>query len=187
MKERWGILVGLLAVVGLWACENDPADVAALQERLNTQVETVTEVEILYSDSAEVRVRITGPTMLSYLDRTEPRQEFIEGMQVDFFGPEGHVITSTLISNYAIRLEREGKVIARDSVVWSSINGEKLETEELIWEEKRGQVFTQKFARITTPRQIIYGHGFRANQDFSNARILQVEGVVNIDEPQDFN
>lgn len=186
MKGKWLGILGLLMLVVLWACENDPADVAALQERLNTQVETVKEVEILYSDSAEVRVRITGPTMLSYLDRTEPRQEFIDGMKVDFFGPEGHAITSTLVSNYAIRMEREGRVIARDSVVWSSVNGEKLETEELIWEENRQQVFTQKFARITTPRQIIYGHGFRANQDFSNARILQVEGIVNIDEPQDY-
>lgn len=186
MKGKWLSTLGLLVVVGFWACENDPADVADLKERLNTQVETVKEVEILYSDSAEVRVRITGPIMLSYLDRTEPRQEFIDGMQVDFFGSDGHIITSTLVSQYAIRLEREGRVIARDSVVWSSINGEKLETEELIWEENRAQVYTQKFARITTPRQIIYGHGFRANQDFSNARILQVEGVVNIDEPQDY-
>jgi hypothetical protein len=46
-------------------------------------------------------------------------------------------------------------------------------------------VYTQKFARITTAREIIYGHGFRANQNFTDARIQQVEGVVAIDKPQE--
>ena len=151
------------------ACENDMADVAALKQKLNVTVETVKEVEMLYSDSARVQVRVTGPTMLNNLDRNEPYQEFVDG---------------TLIANYAIRYERKGQMIARDSVIWWSVDGQKLETEELIWSEKDQEIFTQKFARITTPTEMIYGHGFRADQDFSNARIKQVEGIVSIDDPE---
>ena len=172
-----------LAAILLVSCENDPEDLARYQARLNTQIETVKEVEILYSDSARVQVRVTGPTMLNYLDRTEQRQEFTDGIRIEFFDPFQNV-TSELVANYAIRNERDGIMIARDSVVWSSIEGEKLETEELIWDERKEEVFTQKFARITTPREIIYGHGFRANQDFSNARIQQVEGIITVDEPE---
>ena len=163
-----------------WSCENDLAEVEALQDRLNVQVETVKEVEILYSDSAKVKIRITGPTMLNNLDRTEPFQEFVDGVLMEFFDPEGDV-TSTLVARYAIRYERKGEVIARDSVVWESVTQQKLETEELIWHERDAQVFTRKFARISTPTEIIYGHGFRANQDFTNARIQQVEGIITVD------
>ncbi len=176
------LIILLLAIV-LVACENDPEDLARYQARLNTQVETVKEVEILYSDSARVQVRVTGPTMLNYLDRTEPLQEFTDGIRIEFFGPY-HTVSSELLANYAIRNERDGTMIARDSVVWWSAEGQKLETEELIWDEKKEQVYTQKFARITTPREIIYGHGFRANQDFSNARIQQVEGIITVDDPE---
>jgi len=123
--------------------------------------------------------------MLNNLDRKDPYQEFVDGIKIEFFGPNQN-ITSTLIADYAIRFERRGQMIARDSVVWSSIDGQMLETEELIWSEKDGEIFTQKFARITTPTEQIYGHGFRADQDFSNARIKQVEGIIYADDPEGF-
>ncbi|MEL7252310.1 MAG: LPS export ABC transporter periplasmic protein LptC [Bacteroidota bacterium] len=177
-------ILGLSCLLLSWSCENDLADVEALQERLNVKVETVKEVEILYSDSAQVKVRVTGPTMLNNLDRTEPFQEFVDGVLVEFFDPEDGSISSTLVARYAIRFERRGEIIARDSVVWESVTDQKLETEELIWQEREQQVFTRKFARISTPTEIIYGHGFRANQDFSNARIQQVEGIITVDQPE---
>lgn len=174
------LFIILLAIIS-FACENDLADVDALQERMNVKVETVKDVEILYSDSAQVRVRVTAETMLNHLDINEPNQEFIDGIFVEFFNPEG-LITSTMTAKYAIRFERKGEVTARDSVVWESIDNQKLETEELIWNEKKEEIFTQKFARITTEREIITGHGFRAKQDFSNARIQAVDGIISIDQ-----
>lgn len=179
MKQLF-LLISILGLA-LLACENDLAEVAALQDRLNVKIERVEEVEILYSDSAQVKVRITGPVMLNNLDRTEPYQEFVDGVFVEFFGLDG-IITSTMTANYAIRYDRRGEVIVRDSVVWESMEAQKLETEELIWRVNEEEVFTRKFARITTPREIIYGHGFRADQDFTNARIQQVEGIISVDE-----
>lgn len=166
------------------ACENNPADVAALLAKLDTQSEVAQNVEILYSDSALVKVRITGKTMLNHLDPVKPRQEFTEGILVEFFGPDRQ-ISSQLSARYAQRIARDGEVLARDSVVWLSAKNEKLETEELIWDERRKEVYTKKFAVITTPKEIIYGHGFTANQDFSDARIHQVEGIITVDEPRD--
>lgn len=177
------LLLCTLLGIGLLACENDLAEVDDLQQLLDVKVERVEGVEILYSDSAQVKVRITGPVMLNNLDRTEPYQEFVDGILVEFFGEEEKV-TSTMVAKYAIRYDRRGEVIVRDSVVWQSIDRQKLETEELIWREKEEEVFTKKFARITTAREIIEGYGFRANQDFSNAKIQQVEGIISVDEQQ---
>lgn len=177
------LLLWTLLGIGVLGCENDLAEVEALQERLDVKVERVEGVEILYSDSAQVKVRITGPVMLNNLDRTEPFQEFVDGVLVEFFGQEG-IVTSTMVAKYAIRYDRIGEVIVRDSVVWESVEGQTLETEELIWREKDEEVFTRKFAKITTRREIIYGHGFRANQDFSNAKIQQVEGIIEVEEGQ---
>lgn len=180
-----GIRTFLSALLGLllFSCENDPADIAALMARLDAQVETATDVEILYSDSAVVRVQVAGPVMLNHLDRLELRQEFPEGVDVRFFDNFGRE-SSRLTAKYALRLERLGEVIVRDSVVWQSGEGEKLETEELIWDEKRQKIYTRKFAVITRPDEIIYGHGFEADQDFSNARINSVEGRIALDEPE---
>ena len=164
------------------ACENDPSDVAALLATLNPEVEQATEVEILYSDSSLVKVRIQGPTMLTYLDRNDQRQEFPDGVRVEFFSPEGD-ITSVLTAKYGVRIDSKKQIIVRDSVVWQSVEQEKLETEELIWDERAEKVFTQKFVVITRPDEIITGHGFESDQNFENARINAVDGRIKISDP----
>ncbi|MCB0571080.1 MAG: LPS export ABC transporter periplasmic protein LptC [Phaeodactylibacter sp.] len=164
----------------LSGCKNDMEDISELVSKFDTQAETAKNVEILYSDSAQVRVRVTGPTMLYYLDRQEPRQEFPDGVHVEFFGPAGS-ITSELTARYGIRMERQNQVVVRDSVVWHSVEGEKLESEELIWDERSRKVYTQKFVVVTRPGEIIYGHGFEADQDFSYSRINAIEGRLKTD------
>lgn len=164
------------------ACENDPADIEALARKFRTDIETAKGVEILYSDSAQLKVRIEGETMLTYLDKVNPKQEFVDGMFVEFFGPSGE-ITSTLSSKYALRMEQKREMIVRDSVIWQSEEQQKkLETEELIWDEKNQKIYTNKFVVITSPDEIIYGHGFEADQNFENVKIKAIDGRVKVDD-----
>ncbi|MCB0614572.1 MAG: LPS export ABC transporter periplasmic protein LptC [Phaeodactylibacter sp.] len=179
------VLLLVLLVAGatllLGGCKNSVEEVNDLVSKFDTQVETAKDVEILYSDSAQVRVRITGPTMLYHLDRREPHQEFPDGVSVDFFGPEG-AITSQLDARYGLRMENRNEVIVRDSVVWQSVEGEKIESEELIWDERQRKIYTNKFVVITRPDEIIYGHGFEADQDFNYSRINAIEGRLKVDD-----
>lgn len=174
----------LLIILGsfLVACENDPSEVAELLANLQPEIEKAQRVEILYSDSALVKVRIEGQTMLTYLDPNDPRQEFPDGVRVEFFGPDGN-ISSILTAKYGLRVDKKNQIIVRDSVVWQSVEQEKLETEELIWDERSEKVFTQKFVVITRPDEIITGHGFESDQNFENARINAVDGRIKISDP----
>ena len=124
--------------------------------------------------------------MLNYLDKKEPKQEFIDGVKVDFFEADG-TVSSQLIANYAIRLENKNEVVVRDSVVWESVKNEKIETEELIWQETKERIYTDRFVVITRPDEIVYGHGFEANQDFSYSKIHAIEGRIKVDNPDDEN
>lgn len=180
MRKIW--LPVLLLVGLLGACENDPSEVAELLSNLNPKVERAEQVEMLYSDSAIIKVRIEGATMLTYLNRNDERQEFPDGVRVEFFGPDGG-IESILTAKYGIRINKKNQIIVRDSVVWQSIEREKLETEELIWDERDERVFTQKFVVITRPDEIITGHGFESDQNFENARINAVDGRIKISDP----
>lgn len=176
-------IFALLAALAMGACGRQPEDVTALSADLNPDVELAEDVQIVYSDSARVRIRISGPRMLSYVSKAEPRQEFPDGVVVDFFDPNLQ-IASTLVGRYAIRYEHKGQVVVQDSVVWQSLLGERLETEELIWDEKLQKVYSNKFAVIKRPDEIIYGHGFTSNQDFTDARINAVEGIIAVEDPE---
>lgn len=166
------------------ACVNDPADVARLREQLSDKVEVADTIRIVFSDSGLVRAIIEAPLMKNYLDKTDQRQEFPEGLHATFYD-EFDRPTSTLIANWGVYRSRNRNVTVRDSVVWESTDLQKLETEELNWDEKSGRIHTNKFVVLQQPDYVITGHGLEADQDFSNARVLQVDGRVPLSRPKE--
>lgn len=176
-------LLGLLFIL-FSACRNDMAQVQEVVGQDRLAVESARDVSMLYSDSAIVRVRVQGPLMLRHLQESEPYQEFPEGVMVDFFGPSKRV-QSKLTAKYAIRYEGKNEITVRDSVVWQSMENEKLETEELVWDDEKHIVYSDRFVKITKPDEVLYGHGFEANEDFSNLRIKALEGKIKVDGLKD--
>ena len=179
---RYSFLLHLIfGIVLLSACENDPEEVKRFLQNFDVSIETASDVEILYSDSAFVKVRVIAPTMLSHLDKQNPFQEFPDGVAVDFFS-QNQRVSSKLTAKYALRYEKKNQIIVRDSVIWHSINKEKIESEELIWDEATQKIYTNKFVVITRPDEIIYGHGFEANQDFTYTKINAIEGRLKVED-----
>lgn len=182
MKRLAQILVLILLIFTLLAsgCERRASDVLPDILLDNPNLELLEDVEILYSDSAFVKVRVRGPVMLYHTERNDPRQEFIEGVEVDFLDRNQEVV-SRLTAKYAIRRESIGTIIVRDSVVWQSSQDERLATDEMTWDERLQKVFTDRFVVITRPEEILYGRGFEADQDFTNITMKAVEGRVKVD------
>lgn len=170
-----------LTLLSLFACENKLARVEANYTTDDTLVEVGEQVEILYSDSAVVRIRITAPTLKNYTERTDPRQEFPEGIKVEFLNPAQQVV-NTLTSKFAVRQQEKSIVIARDSVVMNSAKQERIETEELTWDERSAKIRTDKFVKVSRPGEVIYGFGLEANQDFSYWKILVPKGKIKADQ-----
>ncbi len=174
----WAAFAVLLLL--LTACKNDLAAVQEIVDQDRLAIESAREVRMLYSDSAVVRVRIAGPLMLRHVNLKEPYQEFPEGVDVDFFDAFQRV-QSELTAKYAIRYEGKNEITVRDSVVWESANGERLETEELVWDDQKHIVFSDRFVKITKPGEVLYGYGFEANEDFTRWKIKALEGRIKVD------
>lgn len=178
-------LLGVLMLgVSAASCVNDPAEVAWLEQQLSDNIETAEGVRTIFSDSGMIRGIVEAPTMLNYLDKSDPRQEFPDGLKVAFLD-ELHDTTSTLIANWGVYRLRTKEIIVRDSVVWESSDLQRLETEELNWTESNGRIHTRKFVVLRQPDYVIYGHGLEADQGFTNARVLQVDGRVPLNRPKE--
>jgi hypothetical protein len=61
--------------------------------------------------------------------------------------------------------------------VVSNYKNEKLETEELFWNERDGRIYSKKFVKVTTPSEIILGYGFSSNMEFTEWEIDSVSGI----------
>lgn len=171
----------LLLFVGLAACDQVAKRADVLYTQDDTVVEVGRDVEILYSDSAVVRVRVTAPTLHNHTEREDPRQEFPDGIKIEFLTPN-LTVRSTLTAKFAERRQDKGLVVARDSVVLTTIERETLETEELIWDEVAQKVRTDKFVKVTKPGEVIYGFGLEANQDFSYWKIIVPKGTIKAEQ-----
>ncbi len=157
------------------------------EEKLNLSPNELTqevakEVEILYSDSATVRIKITAPTLINHSDQRNPYEEFPNGVRLDFFDPQQQTI-SVLTAKHGFRYPLKDQVILRDSAVWESLaNKERLESPELIWDEKLQKVYSKKLVIITTPTEKIWGYGFETNQDFTRWQINLPQGHLAVDK-----
>ena len=94
------------------SCENDLEEIKNVATSDELKYETMKMVELLYSDSAIIRVKVLGNKMLRYLDVNTPRQEFPEGIKVDFFDLSGR-IQSELTAKYALRFEKKNEIIVK--------------------------------------------------------------------------
>lgn len=153
----------------------------SLKKSYEAKQERGEDVTILYSENGFTKAKLFAHSFFQKNDIEPPFVEMKDGLRVDFFGPNTE-ITSTLTAKYGRYYESKGNVLVKDSVVVTNEKGETLDTEELVWNEKLGQFYSEKFVKVTTPTQVIYGDGLEANQDFSEYRIKNVKGVIAVDK-----
>jgi LPS export ABC transporter protein LptC len=176
------LLIVFLGLAMTSACKEERSEIMTIS-RDNLSIEEGKEVEIIYSDSAQVKVKVTAPVMFYHTDISNPRQEFPKGVRTFFYDPF-QVQQSVLTGKYAIRDERNKRVVVRDSVVWESITDGKLETSELIWDEATNIIRSSKMTKITRQKETIWGFNFETNDKLTQWKLLSPKGTLKVDELQ---
>jgi LPS export ABC transporter protein LptC len=160
------------------SCQTDIPTVSQIIAGKNHPSETGKSVEIIYSDSGRVKMKLTAAQLDRYVGE-KPYIEMPKGVKMFFFD-DSFKITSQLKADYAIRYDNEGKMEAKRHVVVVNVKGDTLNTEHLIWDENKERVYTNAFVRITTADEIIYGDGLESNEDFTKYKITHIKGMFNV-------
>ncbi len=176
------LITACLFLFLLSSCTSDKLESVANDDQEYAKDETLFDVELSYSDSAVVQVRIISPMLVRKKENNELLEEFPKGLHVEFLNASGNV-SSYLDAKYATRYERKGIVIAEDSVVVYNRLNEKLETSQLTWDEKNQNLETPRFVKITRPKKgdTIYGFGLTADQEFNRFELKEVSGKSKFD------
>lgn len=151
-----------------------------LTSELDAPALSVINTEIIYSEGAILKNKLTSPEINRYLDTEEPYIEFPKGLYVEFFDSAQNV-TSYIKANYCIYDESTQKWTAENDVVSVNENGDTLNTEFLIWDQNTGKITSDRYVRITNKDGIIHGKGFEANEDLSNWKIKQTSGTIRVE------
>lgn len=165
------------------SCSNKIEEVDAIvYDKYSSKIEKGKNIKIIYSDSGRVKVVIYAPVMERHTGYGVSKDVFPKGILLDFIDDQQKAY-SHLKADEAIRNDNDSKITAKGNVVFYNDKGEKLESPELIWDERERIVTTEKIVRITQAEKgdTTIGFGFRANQDFTRFEIKRrVQGKVNV-------
>jgi LPS export ABC transporter protein LptC len=107
----------------------------------------------------------------------------LTGMRVRFYDG-GADVRSTLTSKRGMVEDRTQTLIARDSVIVVTPKGERLETDSLRWDPKRGQIATGAPFRFLHGNDLLTGVGFQADPDLTHYTINSAVRALVRDEKQ---
>jgi len=173
------VLVFLTLII--FSCEYDVKTINAISAVDTMPVESARDIEIIYSESGTVKVLLTSPIYNKY-EEDNPYMEFPEGIKLIFFDSLKNE-KSQLTANYAISDEKSQIMEAKsDVVIFNYEKQEQINTEHLIWDQKKQIIYSNVFVKITTKDEIIYGaEGFESDQNMDKWTIKKTSAEFNID------
>lgn len=178
---KFSFLLLIIGAVLFSSCENDIEKINMVSKVDNSPVERAENIEVLYSDSGFVKMKLVGTVLERYANADEPYILFPKGMKTLFYDRALN-ITSRLSAEWGIRYENNQRMEAKKNVEVINEKGDKLNTEHLTYDQADGKLRSDEFVKITTADEIIYGTGFEANEDFSRYRIFNIKGIINLKE-----
>jgi LPS export ABC transporter protein LptC len=164
------------------SCKNKLEDINAIKITDTFPVSTGINVEIISSDSAQIQAVIKAPVYKRYLGKN-PYVEMPKGINVVFYDSLMRVKTR-LTSKYAIKYDKLNRMEVKNDVVVVNEKGEQLNTEHLVWNEKKRRIYNDVFVKITTDDKIFYGDGLDADDSFIKWIIKKPRGTFYIKDEE---
>ena len=183
MGYRTGTL--LMLTLLLWGCENDIERINMLTDQTETPILKSKNIEVIYSDSARVKVHIIAAAYQSFPDVDPPYDEFPEGMEVYFYN-DSMKIESEIRSDYTIYYPKVQLWHATGNVIARRLdNGDALYTEELFWDMENEIIYSDSYTRVHNEENILYGkRGFKSDQNLSNWQLIGSSGTINVQDEE---
>jgi LPS export ABC transporter protein LptC len=163
------------------SCKNDIETINALTNELDLPDISGFNIEISYTDSGLLKGKIIAPEANDYSRKEEPFTEFPKGMKVLFYDLAGNP-EAYIQAKYAIFFKKKQLWEARGQVLAENPGKkEKLETEQMFWDQKAKRIYSEKFATITNQNGVFYGeNGFEAKEDLSKWWMKGYKGKINV-------
>ncbi len=174
------LFVSIFTCLLLSSCKNDVSEVRDFLQQ-ESYDEIAYDVEIFYSDSAITEVRVESETMQRLKEGNDMVEHFSGGVLAEFFDDAGN-LSSWVVSDRAIRNSNRKKIFLYENVVLINVNNDTLKTEELIWDEKEGRIFNNRFFRFSNPTEEIYGYRFSSNQEFTEYSFSRGAGFLDANQ-----
>jgi len=128
---------------------------------------------MLISDSGIVRYKVIAAVQEVFDRAADPYYYFPEGVYVEQFDTMQQVI-STLKADTAWNYTNKKLWRLKGNVFIRNINDETFSTQEVFWNERNQEVYSDKYIEINRPQKLMLkGYGFKSNQNMTEYKIFK--------------
>ena len=173
---KWLVFAAVLVLI-LPSCENDLKTVKAFSDPENGPDIKMINFETIYSDSAKIKGKLIAPLLDRYESNVKKYNEFPNGLHIYFYN-DSLIVKAEILAKYAINYDNTQLWEARNDVVVINAKGERLNTEQLFWDQSKKIIYTKKYCRLTTPdgNQNVGENGMEANENFEHIKFFGAVG-----------
>ncbi|MCX6333261.1 MAG: LPS export ABC transporter periplasmic protein LptC [Bacteroidia bacterium] len=170
------LLYFMILVFVLSSCETKVetiknSDILSLPSVTNKDIETI------YDDSGKVQLILRAPLIEMFSNDDSPYTEFTRGIYVLFYdGKKDSVGFAT--AKYAKFTDKKKLWELRDSVIVVNVSSDRLETEQLFWDQDKDLIYTDRFVKIINEDQTIQGTGFESDIRLTTRKIKNPSGPI---------
>lgn len=164
-----GLLFSFFALASLLSCREgvDPKSMQVYEGPVNS----AQNIHILHSDSAVLRSEIRAPKQLEFANGD---LEFPEGIDIQFFNLQGQLET-TMRADKGYFLRDQNLYKGEGNVQVKNLSkDQRLQTEELFWNQAERKIYTEKFVTIQERQTLFNGTGMEADDSFSTYKLKKV-------------
>ncbi|MFA5815791.1 MAG: LPS export ABC transporter periplasmic protein LptC [Bacteroidales bacterium] len=180
----------IMGMTLIFSCGNDIEKINKLDNPDTIPAAHATNVEIIVSDSAFVRIKIISPELKEFpvADSLEPKTEFPQGLVATFYNKSLQV-ESTLVAGYAIyHTKRKLFEASKNVVIRNFTQDQELHTDQLWWDEINEKIWSDQAVTIITASGTTFGDsGFESDQNFTKYSIRRSHGQMKVKEPKHDN
>ena len=166
----------ILCFICFSSCDKDEKE-NVFDEVFEPGKEIALDVDMIKTDSGRIEFRIITPRREMYQEEGKLVESYPNGLHIDFYNDQEEVISS-VDARQAIRVNKDGIMTLRDSVVLVNKDGDKLITPGIVWDKVNHTLNTSKFVKLirVATQDTSTGFGFYAQDDFSVFQINNFRG-----------
>lgn len=176
------ITLMLIFLCAAFACGEENKDVVNVQFDPNTTYTMkATDVISLISDSGVTRYRLKAKDWLVFGKADDPYWYFPSGIYVEKFDSLFNTDAS-IQADTAYYYDKRGLWELIGNVEIESLQGERFETSQLFWDQKKELIYSQRYIRIEQEDKIVTGIGFESNQSMTRYKIFNSQGIFPVED-----
>ncbi|MCH4553568.1 LPS export ABC transporter periplasmic protein LptC [Aestuariibaculum lutulentum] len=173
-------IVTAFTVTMFFSCNNSYNEVQQIGMSENEPMGVAEHINLKYTDSGRVTANLLSAKMLDYSNRDFPFNEFQDGITLYLYDENNK--KSTVVADYAIVYGKTDLIDLQGNVVITTVDNRELKTNQLYYDQKKEWLFTNKPVTFASEVDIINGNGFDSNSKFTNAEVLEVTGIITVED-----